>query len=149
MAAPESRAGICSPLWTADILIHPDTFIVIDHFLSSDAIVVGRPARRSIAGSAGLLALWAVFSAISFLTRIDTGVVYCRRTDFELVGGYDERYRAAEDVAFLVSLWRLAWTRGQWVVRLGASWPCGPRESSPNTGTGTTTRCLPPFVHHD
>lgn len=101
----------------ADILIDPDTFVVIDHFLSSDAVVGGSTSVTLDRWSPGLIALWLVFNAISTITRVDTGVVYCRRRDFELIGGYDETYRAAEDVRFALALWRLAWNRGQWVVR--------------------------------
>jgi hypothetical protein len=51
-------------------------------------------------------------------TNMDTGVVFCRREDFEAVGGYDESLRVAEDVRFLWALKRLGWKRGQRLVRL-------------------------------
>jgi hypothetical protein len=101
----------------ADIIVHPDTFIAIDHFLSSDAVIGGSTSVTLDRWSPGLIALWLVFNAISVLTKVDTGVVFCRRADFELIGGYDETYRAAEDVRFAIALWRLAWQRGQWVIR--------------------------------
>lgn len=101
-----------------DIRIHPDTFVVIDHFLSSDHIVGGTSSATLDRWSVGLVALYSLFTAIAFFTRIDTGVVFCRRADFELIGGYDERLRAAEDVALLLALWRLAYERGQWLIRV-------------------------------
>ena len=56
-----------------------------------------------------------------WLTNIDTGLVFCRREDFEAVGGYDESLRIAEDVAFLWALKRLGRRRGQKLVRLRAN----------------------------
>jgi hypothetical protein len=50
---------------------------------------------------------------VVWLTGMDTGVVFCRREDFETVGGYDESRRIAEDVAFLLALRRLGRRRGQ------------------------------------
>jgi len=73
----QNRARDLLAFVDADILIHPDTFIVIDHFLSSDAIVGGT--------SGATLDRWsAVACAVGRLLghfvphRIDTGVVYCR-----------------------------------------------------------------------
>ena len=43
----------------------------------------------------------------------DTGVVFCRRADWQAVGGYREEYRFAEDVHFLLDLKRLGRARGQ------------------------------------
>ncbi|HEY2825226.1 MAG TPA: glycosyltransferase [Gemmatimonadales bacterium] len=102
----------------ADIQVHPDTFVAIDHFLSSDAVAGGTTSATLDRWTPGLVSLFAIFWLLAWLTRVDTGVVFCRRADFELIGGYDERRRVAEDVAFLVALWQLAWRRGQWVVRI-------------------------------
>lgn len=49
---------------------------------------------------------------------MDTGVVFCRRTDFESIGGYDERRLFGEDVQLLWDLLRLGRSRGQRLVRL-------------------------------
>jgi hypothetical protein len=48
---------------------------------------------------------------------MDTGLVFCRRADFESFGGYDESLRFAEDVAFLLSLRRLGKRRKQRLTR--------------------------------
>ena len=50
-------------------------------------------------------------------TGMDTGVVFCRRADFDAVRGYDESVLIAEDVAFLQALRRLGKTRGQRLAR--------------------------------
>ena len=49
---------------------------------------------------------------------MDTGVVFCRREDFEAIGGYDERRSFGEDVQLLVDLKRLGRRRGQRLTRL-------------------------------
>ena len=46
-----------------------------------------------------------------WLLGLDGGVWFCRRTDFEAVGGFDEQVCAGEDVRFLTSLKRLGRTR--------------------------------------
>jgi hypothetical protein len=48
---------------------------------------------------------------------VDTGVVFCRRSDYEAVGGYREDIRFAEDVDFLWKLRKLARSRGQRLAR--------------------------------
>jgi hypothetical protein len=49
---------------------------------------------------------------------MDTGVVFCRRKDFETIGGYNEARLFAEDVQFLWDLRRLGWKRRQRLVRV-------------------------------
>jgi GT2 family glycosyltransferase len=43
---------------------------------------------------------------------VDTGVVFCRREDFEAIGGYREQMMVAEDVDFLWRMKRLGRKRG-------------------------------------
>jgi len=53
-----------------------------------------------------------------WLLRMDTGVVFCRRRDFEAVGGYDETLRAGEDVRLLFDLRRRGRPDGRRLIRL-------------------------------
>jgi hypothetical protein len=48
---------------------------------------------------------------------VDTGVVFCRRDDFEAMGGYREELMFAEDVRFLLDLRAHGRRRGQRVTR--------------------------------
>jgi hypothetical protein len=73
-----------------------------------------RPERWSL----GIAATWMAMMPIVWLTGMDTGVVFCRRADFEALGGYDEERELAEDVAFMWALKRLGARRGQRLVRL-------------------------------
>ncbi|KPK22829.1 MAG: hypothetical protein AMK69_19050 [Nitrospira bacterium SG8_3] len=49
---------------------------------------------------------------------MDTGVVFCKRKDFESIGGYNESLKFAEDVEFLWRLTKLGRERGQRLTRL-------------------------------
>ncbi len=91
----------------ADSRIHPATFNAIAVRLASERVIGGATGVTMERWSPGIAATYAVLAALVWVTGLDTGVVFCRRADFEAAGGYDERLRFAEDVAFLVALWRL------------------------------------------
>ena len=67
--------------------------------------------------SAGIALTYAMFVPIVWATTMDIGVVFCRRADFEAIGGYDDSMRFAEDVKFLLMLRRLGRRRGSRLVR--------------------------------
>lgn len=102
----------------ADFRIHPETFVAVEDALESGRYVAGASRVRPERWSLGLLATFAVYVPLLLLSGLDTGVVFCRREDFDAVGGYDERRRFAEDVQFLWDLKRLGKKRGQKLVRL-------------------------------
>ncbi len=102
----------------ADTQIHPETFNGIERALADRRIVGGATGVTLERWSLGLAASYALIVPIVVVTGIDTGVVFCRRTDYTEVGGYDERRRVAEDVAFLWALKRLGWSRHQRLTRL-------------------------------
>jgi glycosyltransferase involved in cell wall biosynthesis len=104
----------------ADTQIHPETFNAIERALANERIVGGATGVTLERWSLGLAASYAMIVPIVLLTGMDTGVVFCRRRDFIAVGGYDERRRVAEDVAFLWALKRLGWSRRQRLTRLRA-----------------------------
>ena len=72
-----------------------------------------KPERWSV----GIALSYAMFVPVVAATRIDTGVVFCRREDFETIGGYDETLKFAEDVRFHVDMWRLGRKRGAVTVQ--------------------------------
>jgi hypothetical protein len=55
---------------------------------------------------------------IAVLTRMDIGVVFCPKENFDAVGGYDETQLVAEDVVFLLALRRLGKQRRQRLARV-------------------------------
>lgn len=102
----------------ADSALHPNTFHAIDQAMHNEKIIAGATGvfleRRSI----GLLATYLCMIPALWLTGIDTGVVFCRRDDFDAVGGYNEELYFAEDVAFLYALKRRGRAKRQRLTRL-------------------------------
>jgi hypothetical protein len=102
----------------ADSSIHAETFNAIDGALARPDVVGGATGVFPERWSVGIVATWMVMMPVVWLTGMDTGVVYCRRADFEALGGYDEERELAEDVAFMWALKRLGARRGQKLARL-------------------------------
>ena len=100
----------------ADMRIHPDTFGALDRMLANGRAVAGATGIRPERWSLGFAVTWALLVPFVVLTRMDTGVVCCRREDFRAVGGYDESRLFAEDVDLLLRLRGFGRDRGQ---RLG------------------------------
>jgi glycosyltransferase involved in cell wall biosynthesis len=100
----------------ADSQIHPRTFIEIDKALATGRVVGGASGATLERWSLGISLVYLTLVPIALVTGMDTGVVFCRRDDFEAMGGYDESRLVAEDIAFLLALKRLGKARGQ---RLG------------------------------
>jgi glycosyltransferase involved in cell wall biosynthesis len=101
----------------ADMQVHPETFNVVHAAMGRSDVVAGATGVRLERWSAGIALTWAAFMPMVLLTGMDTGVVFCRRADFETIGGYDERRELAEDVAFLWALRRFGRPRGQRLLR--------------------------------
>jgi glycosyltransferase involved in cell wall biosynthesis len=101
----------------ADSRIHERTFSAIEDTLASPAVIAGATGIVWERWSAGIAATWAVGAAVTALTGMDAGVVFCRREDFLAVGGYNENRLFAEDVEFLLALRRRGRTRGQRLAR--------------------------------
>jgi len=101
----------------ADSRIHPDTFNVIDRMLQNDRVVGGSSGATIERWSTGIVVTYCVMVSVVWLTGFDTGVVFCRRSDFEAIGGYDETMPYAEDVKFLQALKQHGKRRSQKLVR--------------------------------
>lgn len=101
----------------ADSIVHPDTFTQIDAVMRTGRCVVGATGVYMERMSLGIRATLLIMVPMSYLFGMDTGVVFCRRADFEAIGGYREDLLAAEDVDFLVRLKRLGRSRGQRFMR--------------------------------
>lgn len=106
-AGARAARGAMVAFVDADARIHPRTFHEISRLLADERVIGGATGVWLERWSLGLAATWAVMIPLVWVTGFDTGVVFCRRADFEAVGGYDETLRFAEDVAFLYALWRL------------------------------------------
>jgi glycosyltransferase involved in cell wall biosynthesis len=102
----------------ADMRIHPDTFNAIDRALATGRFIGGATGALPERWSLGIATTLALVMPLVILARMDTGVVFCRREDFEAIGGYREDRLFAEDVAFLMALKRLGWRRHQVLARV-------------------------------
>jgi glycosyltransferase involved in cell wall biosynthesis len=102
----------------ADVRIHPRTFHAIDEAMATGRVVGGATGLTLERWSLGLAVTYVLVATFAWMLKIDSGVVFCRREDFEAVGGYDERMRIAEDVELPWKLKKLGWKRGQRLVRL-------------------------------
>jgi len=102
----------------ADSEVHPDTFGAIEDCLATGRVVAGATGVRMERWSLGIAVTWALFMPMVWLTRMDTGVVFCRKDDFVAIGGYDERRFFAEDVQLLWDLRRVGRKRKQRLTRL-------------------------------
>lgn len=101
----------------ADNIMHPDTFNAIDRSLSTGKVVAGATGVKMQRMSLGIAITYILMLPIVWLTRMDTGVVFCRREDFEAIGGYNEDRLFAEDVQLLWDLMRLGRKRDQKLSR--------------------------------
>ena len=101
----------------ADSQVHPRTFAEIDAALATGRAVGGATGVTLERWSVGIAVTWLIMMPMVLVTGMDTGVVFCRRPDFEAMGGYDENVLIAEDVAFLQALKRLGKPRGQRLTR--------------------------------
>jgi glycosyltransferase involved in cell wall biosynthesis len=104
----------------ADSALHPDTFKKIDEAMSDERFIVGATGVFLERKSIGLLLVYFTIMPLIWLLQMDTGVVFCRRGDFEAVGGYNENLLLAEDVAFLTALKKSGHRKGQKFTRLKA-----------------------------
>ncbi|MGD9253426.1 MAG: glycosyltransferase [Holophagae bacterium] len=102
----------------ADGQIHPDSFNAVEATLATGKVVAGASGVTMERLSLGIVVTYWLFMPWVWMLRMDSGLVFCRRQDFEAVGGYDEGRPVAEDVQLLVDMRRLGRTRGQKLIRL-------------------------------
>lgn len=101
----------------SDAQIHPDTFNVVYDFMQRPEVVGGATGVRPERWSIGIAITFAILATVAVATRLDTGLVFCRRSDFETIGGYDETMKFAEDVKFHADLWQTGRKRSARLVR--------------------------------
>lgn len=102
----------------ADSTVHPETFNAIAEAMGRSDVVAGSTGLRRFRGSAGLATTYAILLAFAWATSMDTGVVFCRRRDFDAIGGYREDMDFGEDVWFLKDLRKLGRAQGQDLIRV-------------------------------
>ena len=100
----------------ADTRIHRETFNAIEDMLARRRVIAGATGIVFERLSLGIALSGIMFLPLVWLTGFDVGVVFCRRADFETIGGYREDVLFTEDILLLMALRRLGRARGQ---RLG------------------------------
>lgn len=115
-AGAQAATGDIVAFVDADSLIHADTFNAILQTLGP-RVIVGATGIRMSRSSLGIAASMLIASAIIRLGGVDSGVVFCRRVDWQAVGGFNEARLYAEDVQFLFDLKRLGRKRRQRFAR--------------------------------
>lgn len=105
----------------ADMRVHPETFNAIEATMATNRYVGGATGITPERWSVGFAVTYALLVPVVIIMRMDTGVVFCRRADFEAIGGYDESLLFAEDVDFLFRLRRLGKKRKQRLARARAA----------------------------
>lgn len=90
----------------ADSRMSPNMLSEIARHLDSGRMVGGgvliRPERLSL----GILCSGLLLIPLALWYRISAGLFWCRRDDFDAIGGFDETYTSAEDIDFAVRLRR-------------------------------------------
>jgi glycosyltransferase involved in cell wall biosynthesis len=102
----------------ADSSIHPQTFNEIERVMNTGRYVWGVTGAVLERKSVALLITHYTFLPMAWVAGWDIGLSFCRREDFEAVGGYDETRLYAEDVFLPWVLRRLGHARGQKFVRI-------------------------------
>src|SRR5712692_5601012 len=69
----------------ADSALHPQTFNEVDKAMSTGRFVAGTTSVRLERMSFGLLITYCLVMPMVWLTTLDTGVVFCRREDFNAI----------------------------------------------------------------
>jgi glycosyltransferase involved in cell wall biosynthesis len=91
----------------ADFRIDPQTFQFINAVLHAPGYVGGATGLTMERWSPGIRISWSLIMPPLWLLGLDGGVWFCRRVDFQTLGGFNEAVRAGEDVRFLAALKRL------------------------------------------
>lgn len=102
----------------ADSSVHPQTFNAIDRVMNTERYIWGVTGARMERSSLPLFLTYWLCMLIVLISGLDIGLSFCRREDFEAVGGYDEDRLYAEDVLFPLALRRLGRAKGQRLVRI-------------------------------
>ena len=84
----------------ADTVMHPAALVEVGHLVDSVAFVGGGCSIVMERNSLGLAVTGFLGRSVMVLTRSGAVMFWCRRDDFDAVGGFDENLRIAEDLDF-------------------------------------------------
>lgn len=84
----------------ADTVMHPDALGEVDRLVDSGTFVGGGCSFVAERTSLGLAVTGFVMRSVMTLSRSGAVMFWCRRADFDAIGGFDEALRIAEDLDF-------------------------------------------------
>ncbi|HUQ49588.1 MAG TPA: glycosyltransferase [Terriglobales bacterium] len=105
----------------ADYRIDPQTFNVVAKAAADPRFVWGATGALPERNSIGISATFFVLRLLFFITHGDIGVIFCRKADFDALGGYSEKYLFAEDLAMILAFRRFGNKTGRRLFRLNAA----------------------------
>lgn len=114
-------AGMLLVTVDADSCVAPNTLRAIEVALADDTIVGGGVSILPERWSLGILATGCILLPIALWYGISGGLFFCRKSDFEEIGGFDESLASVEDIDFAKRLKRLGKTRRQRFITLWRS----------------------------
>jgi hypothetical protein len=78
----------------------PTALAEIERLLATGSVVGGGTAFRPERTSPGIRATLALVTAMTFVARLSGAMFWCRRVDFDAIGGFDEEQLIGEDLDF-------------------------------------------------
>jgi len=100
-----------------DSIMHPRAFVVIAQAFANPRVGGGATGAVVERWTWPLRLLFMLVIPLTWF-GLDTGVVFCRRADFEAIGGYNEALLVAEDVDFLLRIRRQVKAGGRRMLRV-------------------------------
>ena len=107
MRSRAARSGVVGP--PQHLVRHDESDGAVQRDLV--LVVVGATGARMSRISPGIALSMLLLTLMIQLAGFEIGAVFCRRADWERIGGYNEERLCAEDTEFLVALKRLGRTR--------------------------------------
>lgn len=95
----------------ADFRLAPTTFNYINQIMQHPEVIGGGTGLTMDRWSPGICMTWYLIMPPLWLLGLDGGVWFCRREDFQAIGGFNDHVRAGEDVLWLRSLQKLGRSR--------------------------------------
>jgi glycosyltransferase involved in cell wall biosynthesis len=84
----------------ADTIMHPDALVEVDRLVDSGAYVGGGSHFVLERNSLGLTVTRLIMGGAMTVTKAGAVMFWCRRDDFDAIGGFDEELRIAEGLDF-------------------------------------------------
>jgi glycosyltransferase involved in cell wall biosynthesis len=84
----------------ADRVMSPLAFAEIERLLATGCYVGGGAAQQAERHSLAIDVAMAVSKLTSYLNGLGGGMYWCRRDDFDAIGGFDERVTTVDDLDF-------------------------------------------------